>query len=237
MASYDKFSRFYDAIMGDRAKTTDRLLKFIRRAHPKARTVLELGCGTGSVLKHLAMHYQVWGLDASSKMLSIAKKKVPSARLFRADMVNFALAEKFDVICCVFDSINHVLSFAAWKQLFANVRGHLSPQGVFIFDINTLQKLARHIAEPAWVHYFGDNLLIMKIGKASQNASNWNIKVFERIRGNRYALHEEDIQEASFPEDKITRALKAYFREVKVIDTERRRPSKKSERLYFICSS
>ena len=143
MASYDKFSRFYDAIMGDRAKTTDRLLKFIRRAHPKARTVLELGCGTGSALKHLAMHYQVWGLDASSKMLSIAKKKVPSARLFRADMVNFALAEKFDVICCVFDSINHVLSFAAWKQLFANVRRHLSPQGVFIFDINTLHSRTR----------------------------------------------------------------------------------------------
>ena len=197
MASYDKFSRFYDAIMGDRAKTTDRLLKFIRQAHPRAKTVLELGCGTGSVLKHLARHYQVWGLDASSKMLSIAKRKAPSARLFRADMVNFTLAEKFDVICCVYDSINHVLSFAAWKQLFANVRRHLSPQGVFIFDINTLQKLARHIAEPAWVHYFGDNLLIMKIGKAPRNASNWNIKVFERIQGNRYALHEENIQEAS----------------------------------------
>jgi trans-aconitate methyltransferase len=49
MANYDTFDRFYDAIMGDRAKPTERLLKFIRKASPKAKNVLELGCGTGSM--------------------------------------------------------------------------------------------------------------------------------------------------------------------------------------------
>ena len=235
MANYDVFGKFYDAIMGDRAKATKHLRAFIREGNPKAKNVLELGCGTGSVLKHLAKDYEVWGVDLSKKMLSIAKRKVPQARLSRQDMVRFRLPERFDVICCVFDSINHILSFAHWKKLFANAGRHLSDQGVFIFDINTQKKLDRHIAEPPWVHEFGNNFLVMEITAAPRHASNWNIKVFERTQANRYLLHEENIQEASFPMNKIVSALRKHFRQIEIIDTDRRRPSSESERLYFVC--
>ena len=124
MANYDVFGKFYDAIMGDRGKATKRLREFIHKVNPKAQNVLELGCGTGSVLKHLVKDYEVWGADLSKKMLSLAEKKVPQARLSRQDMVRFRLPKRFDVICCVFDSINHILSFADWKKLFANVGRH-----------------------------------------------------------------------------------------------------------------
>ena len=163
MASYDIFGNFYDAVMGDRADASEQLRRLIRRASPKAKNILELACGTGSVLKHLSKYYDVWGLDLSRTMLSIARKKVPEARLSRQNMVTFHLQLKFDVICCVFDSMNHVASFTHWKQLFGNVHQHLSPGGVFIFDINTQKKLDRHIAEPSWVHRFGNNFLIMKV--------------------------------------------------------------------------
>ncbi|MBZ5522014.1 MAG: class I SAM-dependent methyltransferase [Acidobacteriia bacterium] len=163
MPSYDIFGKFYDAVMGDRAESAERLRGFIRKASPNAKNVLELACGTGSVLKHLSKHYDVWGLDLSEQMLSIARKKVPRARLSRQNMVTFHLRQRFDVICCVYDSINHVASFTHWKHLFSNVHRHLSAGGVFIFDINTQKKLDRHIAEPAWVHKFGNNFLIMKV--------------------------------------------------------------------------
>ena len=235
MANYDVFAKFYDAIMGDRGEATMRLREFIHKANPKAQNVLELGCGTGSVLKHLVKDYEVWGVDLSKKMLSLAEKKVPQARLSRQDMVRFRLPKRFDVICCVFDSINHILSFVDWKELFANVGRHLSDNGVFIFDINTQKKLDRHIAEPPWVHQFGNNLLIMEITAVRRQASNWNIKVFERTQANRYLLHEENIQEVSFPTHKIDSALRVYFRDVKIIDTDHRRPSVESERLHFVC--
>jgi predicted TPR repeat methyltransferase len=238
MTSYDSFGKFYDAVMGDRAEATERLRGLIRKASPKAENVLELACGTGSVLKHLSKHYDVWGLDLSEQMLSIARKKVPQAELSRQNMVTFHLPDRFDVICCVFDSMNHVQSFADWKRLFANVHEHLSAGGVFIFDINTQKKLDRHIAEPAWTHRFGNNFLIMKVSSTGRHKeSNWSIKVFEHTRGNRYLLHEEDIQEVSFPTRKIVRALKAHFSSVQIIDTDRRAPSVESERLYFICKS
>lgn len=169
MASYDTFGKFYDAIMGDRAKATQRLRGFIRKATPKAKNILELACGTGSVLKHFSKHYHVHGLDLSKQMLSIAKKKVPQAKLSRKNMVTFQLRQRFDVICCVFDSMNHVSSFSDWEALFRNVRQHLLTGGVFVFDINTQKKLNRLIAEPAWVHRFGNNFLIMKVTGAGKD--------------------------------------------------------------------
>jgi SAM-dependent methyltransferase len=234
MPAYDIFGEFYDAVMGDRARPAEHLRELIRAAKPNATNLLELGCGTGSMLKHLQHNYKVSGLDTSSRMLSIARHKVPQAKLFRQDMVDFHLDDRFDVICCVFDSINHVRRFSDWKRVFARVRRHLSPGGCFLFDINTQRKLARHIAEPPWVHRFGRNLLIIDVTALPKNASNWNIKVFEHVNSNRYLLHEEDIVEVSFPLPKIVAALHAHFAKVRVIDPDRNRPTTKSERVFLM---
>jgi SAM-dependent methyltransferase len=233
MTSYERFGEFYDAIMGDRRAAAEQVVKFIRAAKPDAKNVLELGCGTGSILKHLQDAYEVSGLDISEKMLSVARKKVSRSKLYRQDMVDFRIDVRFDVIICVFDSINHVRRFSDWKKVFAAVRRHLSPGGWFIFDINTQRKLERHIAEPPWVHRFERNLLIMDVTSLPSGGSNWNIKVFEHLHGSRYTLHEEDIVEVSFPLSQIVAALRAHFVKVRVIDPDRTRPSAKSERLFF----
>jgi predicted TPR repeat methyltransferase len=103
MPSYEIFGKFYDAVMGDRSEAAERVTELIREIKPNARNVLELGCGTGSMLKHLQDRYKVSGLDISSRMLSIAGKKVSRAKLFRQDMVDFQINARFDVIFCVFD--------------------------------------------------------------------------------------------------------------------------------------
>ena len=221
--------------MGDGSDSAQRVSELVRVSRPDARKVLELGCGTGSILKHLQGSYEVSGLDLSNQMLSIARKKVPRAKLWHQDMVDFQIDERFDTILCVFDSMNHVRRFSDWKKVFARVRHHLSPGGCFIFDINTQRKLERHIAEPPWVHPFGRNLLIIDVTALPNRKSNWNIKVFEHVNHGRYLLHEEDIVEVSFPLEKITGALRNYFAHVRVVDTDRRRPTGKSERLFFIC--
>jgi SAM-dependent methyltransferase len=234
MPSYEIFGRFYDAVMGDRAESAKQVSELLRVSKPSARTVLELGCGTGSILKYLQGSYEVSGLDLSSKMLSIASKKVPRAKLFRQDMVDFQIDRRFDAVLCVFDSINHVRRFSDWKKVFARVRQHLLPGGCFIFDINTQRKLERHIAERPWVHQFGRNLLIMEVTAVANHGSNWNIKVFEHVTRARYVLHEEDIVEVSFPLGKILGALRSHFVSVRVVDPNRTRPTEKSERLFFI---
>ena len=140
------------------------------------------------------------------------------------------------MIFCVFDSINHVRRFSDWKKVFAAVRRHLLPRGCFIFDINTQRKLERLIAGPPWVHRFGKNLLI-DVTALPSSGSNWNVKVFEHLNSSRYALHEEDIVEVSFPLPQVLAALRALYVKVRVIDPDRSRPSAKSERLFFTAIS
>ena len=224
-------------VMGDRRAAAEQVMELIRAAKPDAKNVLELGCGTGSILKCLHDAYQVSGLDVSGKMLSVARKKVPSSKLFGQDMVDFRIDGRFDVIFCVFDSINHVRRFSDWKKVFAAVCRHLFPGGCFIFDINTQRKLERLIAGPPWVHWFGRNLLVIDVTALPSGGSNWNVKVFEHLNGSRYALHEEDIVEVSFPLPQVVAALRAHFMKVWVIDPDRSRASAKSERLFFTAIS
>ena len=196
---------------------------------------MELACGTGGILQILSQSYDVVGLDRSPQMLSIARKKLPQIKFFQRNMVSFDLGQKFDVIICVFDSINHVLKFAGWKKIFRNAARHLQEGGLFLFDINTEAKLERLISAPTWVHKFGRNLEFINVTAGRKRIANWNIRVFEHHRGNKYGLFEEDIKEISFPVNKIKAALRKQFTNVKVIDPTDRRPSTKSDRLYFVC--
>ncbi len=235
MTSYEKLDRFYDAAMGDRTEMASYIRRLIRRHKPRARTLLELACGTGAILKILAKSYDVVGLDLSPSMLSIARKKLPQVKFFQRNMVSFDLGRKFDVIICVFDSINHVLEFADWQKIFRNAARHLEEDGLFLFDINTEAKLERLISAPTWVHKFGRNLEFINVTDGRRGIANWNIRVFEHRRGNKYGLFEEDIKQISFPVEKIRDALRKQFTSIKVIDPTARRPSAKSDRLYFVC--
>src|SRR5918992_3821250 len=114
MIPYATVGRFYDAAMGDRRATAAYIRRLIVQHKAEAKTLLELACGTGAILQSLAKYYDVVGLDLSPEMLSFARKRLPHVQLFRKDMVTFDLRRKFDVIICVFDSINHVLRFADW---------------------------------------------------------------------------------------------------------------------------
>ena len=235
MPSYEKLDRFYDAAMGDRTEMASYIRRLIRRHKPRARTLLELACGTGAILKILAKSYDVAGLDLSPQMLLLARKKLPHVRFYRKDMVSFSLGKKFDVIICVFDSINHVLKFADWKKIFRNASRHLEEDGLFVFDINTEAKLDRLISAPTWVHKFGRNLEFINVTDGRRGIANWNIRVFEYQSRNKYRLFEEDIKEISFPVNKIKAALRNQFTNVKVVDALGRKSSSKSDRLYFIC--
>ena len=235
MVAYAKLDRFYDAAMGDRTEMASYIRRLIRRHKPKARTLLELACGTGAILRILAKSYDVAGLDLSPQMLSLARKKLPHVRFYRKDMVRFDLGKQFDVIICVFDSINHVLKFAGWQKVFRNAARHLEKDGLFLFDINTEAKLERLINAPTWVHKFGRNLEFINVTDARRGIANWNIRVFEHRRGNKYGLFEEDIKEISFPVNKIKAALRKQFNSIKVIDPTERTSSTKSDRLYFVC--
>ncbi len=236
MLSYDVLARLYDTMQGDRAEHAAYLRSLIEKHHPTAQTVLELACGTGSILKQLQPHYEVTGVDVSQPMLEVAAAKLPGTRLIHRDMTQVALGETFDVVLCVYDSINHLLDFGLWEAVFDRAREHLGEGGLFIFDINTEIRLATLAAQPALPHWFGDDhLLVLDVRDAGDGVVIWNIRIFERVEDSTYRLHTEGIPEVSFPAEQVTAGLRERFSGIRVYDERRARPTSRSERLHFVC--
>ncbi|MBS1551751.1 MAG: class I SAM-dependent methyltransferase [Bacteroidetes bacterium] len=239
MSGYDNIAGFYDRVTGDSLDTEKYILNKVKgyfkidsRNKPR---LLELGCGTGNNLFFLKDKFELTGIDSSVEMLKIARRKLPEADFHRKDFRKFDLKNQFDIILCLYDTINHITLFSDWKKVFRNANLHLKKNGLFIFDINTLHKLEFISSVSPVVNKFENSYLIVNVKKISRNVFNWNLKVFENTGGNNFRLIETDIKESSFEVSKITEELSKHFRIVKTEEESGRRMNPDSERLYFVC--
>ena len=111
------------------------------------RTVLDLACGTGSLTRVLAERgYEMIGADLSQEMLAQAAEKCRGAGPIEPIFLHQAMEEldlygTIDACVCCLDSINYVTSPKKLARAFRRVHTFLMPGGLFLFDINTPQKL------------------------------------------------------------------------------------------------
>lgn len=233
MAEYAQFARFYDALNDEPESRSRKMLGYIQRYAPGARSVLELGCGTGAVLAGLGSGWLLTGVDRSPEMLAIARRRCPAARLLEGDIRSFALSESFDVVLCVYDTLNHVPTFEGWLQVFDRVREHLREGGLFVFDLNTIGRLRRLAASPPWVQNFDGNTLIMDVELSAEGLSEWDIRVFEHRDQDNFVLFHERITERGVPLDLVRGALTGGFELLEESDPDGNLPNDESTRAYF----
>lgn len=120
------------------------LSETVAKHNPDARTWLDLCCGTGSLLKFVCdAEFTAVGVDRSPYQLKYAKKNVPQAKFILADIRKLSIPDKFDVITCMFDSLNYLTNPKDLKKVFRAVHRHLNKNrnGLFIFDMNTFEGL------------------------------------------------------------------------------------------------
>jgi SAM-dependent methyltransferase len=107
----------------------------------RGRRALDLACGTGnSTGPLLARGYSVVGCDISVAMIAEARRKYPmyADSFLVADMRELPDLGEFDLILCLDDAINYLLSSDDLDAAFSGVANLLSPSGVFAFDLNSL---------------------------------------------------------------------------------------------------
>ncbi len=235
MSHYDHFAQFYDHVVGSRDSIAKLLTLLVRRYNPTARTLLELGCGSGTMLAVLSRSYRTTGLDLSRGMLSIARKKAPGARLIHGDITTFDLQERFDAIVCPFDTINHVTSFAKWKQVFRRAHAHLNPGGVFIFDVNTEHKMEEYRTDPVTADVERDVVTMVQVKRRRKFRYDVILRIFRRRSGAMFEHHEMVLPELVVPTATILSELGKYFRKITLVDPDRARPSPYTEELFFVC--
>ncbi|HMS65776.1 MAG TPA: class I SAM-dependent methyltransferase [Ignavibacteria bacterium] len=131
-----KSAKFYDALyhFKDYKAASEKLHKLIQEYNPSAKSLLDTACGTGKHIEHLQHHYEVEGLDINEELIGIAKERCPDNVYHIADISNFSLNRKFDVITCLFSSIAYVKTE---EKLFSSVNymsRHLNGEGLVIIE-------------------------------------------------------------------------------------------------------
>lgn len=131
-------------------ETDDNVIK--ENLHQEQNTILDLGCGTGTLTQLLAAQgYDMIGIDNAQEMLQIAIEKRDSAGLdilyLLQDMRTFELYGTVGAVISVCDSVNYLLEEEEIVQTFRLVNNYLFPQGLFIFDFNTIYKYAQVIGD------------------------------------------------------------------------------------------
>lgn len=133
---FTRSARYYDAIYSfkDYQAEAEEVHQLIRRSAPDARSLLDVACGTGMHLAHLERHYEVVGLDLEPTLLEIARRRLPSVQLHRADMMAFGLGRRFDAVTCLFSSIGYASEEGSMRRAIASMAEHLNDGGVLVVE-------------------------------------------------------------------------------------------------------
>lgn len=143
MSIFCKYAAFYD----DYYKNKNYLeeVKYIlnlanKYGINKPGSVLDIGCGTGRHLIHIAkMGIDVVGFDKSEEMIKIAKAKIKkentnNAKVKVADASNYRDNCKYDLVISMFTVMGFITDNNALLAAIKTARAHLNENGLFIFD-------------------------------------------------------------------------------------------------------
>lgn len=137
---FSALAAVYDAIMADieYGDWAEFVLDYARDAGLAPASALDLACGTGALTAELhARGLEVVGLDFSAEMLGVARGRLPGVEFVQADLRDFDLGRRFDLLTCVFDSLNNLTEPADLGRALGRMAAHLNPGGLLAFDVNT----------------------------------------------------------------------------------------------------
>ena len=146
MEAYTEFATVYDTFMDNVPYEAWKkyLVDILKAEGIKDGLLLELGCGTGRMTRLLAAEgYDMIGVDNSEEMLSVAREYTmenTEILYLLQDMQEFELYGTVRAVVSVCDSLNYITEEEELEHVFALVNNYLDPQGIFLFDMNTVYK-------------------------------------------------------------------------------------------------
>lgn len=142
MELFKDYAAYYDILYQDKnyQAEVDYVAQLMKRYAPAARTILELGCGTGTHALILADHgYTIHGIDLSHEMIVRAKEKAAqghsqSVLFSQGDMRSIKLNQTYDVVLALFHVMSYQTTDSDIRASFNAISAHVKPGGLFIFD-------------------------------------------------------------------------------------------------------
>lgn len=242
--SYTDFAYVYDALMGDvnYLSRTEYILNLFERFDRKPTLLLDIACGTGGFSIELAKKgIEVIGTDMSEDMLSVAREKTADEGL---DVLYLCQsAEELDLygtvdgaVCCM-DSINHITDIETLETALKKVSLFLEPERLFIFDVNTLYKQEKILANNTFVLDEEDVYCVWQNEFDSDNKiTNISLDFFTK-EDDIYVRSGEEFSEKAYTNEELCDLLENAGFKIEAVfgDMTQNPPTDTEERVFYIC--
>ena len=224
---YGTFAGFYEEVFG------------LYKVTPE--TLLDMACGTGSLAVIMAKRgYDRVCTDVSPEMLSVAADKLsgitPPPRLLCQAMEELDLYGTVEGAVCSLDGINYAEP-ENLREIFRRVHMFLEPGGVFVFDINTPQKL-RGLDGEVFIDETDDVYCVWRAAVDETagpcGACVYGMDIFCRD-GDRWDRFEEEHVEYIYEPDELRELMESVgFTDVRIFGEFKLKPPAEGEKRVFL---
>ena len=244
MNSYEALAGAYDVLTEDvqHRRRAEYLHRQFRKSPIPVETVLDLGCGTGSIACLLSEKgYAVTAVDASEEMLTVAAGKAASLSVERPpfflhqSMARLRLLEPVDAAVSTLDAINYLTRPGDVRETFRRVFRYLKPGGRFLFDVNSPYKL-RRLDGQVWLDETEDVYCVWRT-EFSRGVCTYWVDLFELREDGSWERSCEEHRERAYEPEELTQWLReAGFTKITVTgDMTGKPPAPEEDRLIFLC--
>ena len=241
MGAYEALAASYDRLTNDvdYEATVEFYQQILDREGLKPRTAVDLAYGTGSVTAILARKgLEVLGVDLSEEMLTQAVQKVQDMehppRFICQPLQELQLARGVDLAVCALDSLDYILNPTDCAQAIRRAYKALNPGGIFIFDVNTPEKL-RAMDGQVFLDEDEDVYCVWR-GEFDEesNICSYGMDLFQR-QGTLWQRSFEEHQEYAYSQEQLVGYLKdAGFGGIAVYGDRRLQPPEEGEQRIYI---
>ena len=243
MGSYEFLAGCYDELTYDVGYSAwaDYIEAHFRKKGLPGKTVLDLACGTGSLTRELAQRgYEMIGVDQSPEMLAEAAEKNrdvgPIQPMFLCQsMDRLDLYGTIDACVCCLDSVNYVTRPKALLRAFQRVHLFLMPGGLFLFDVNTPEKL-EGLDGGMFIDETDDTYCVWRADYARRSRiCTYGFDLFFRQDDGLWRREEEIHRERAYTPEELTGLLRAAgFTHIRPYGDRKLRPPRPGEdRIFF----
>ncbi len=247
MEAYSDFAKVYDIFMDETPyeEWCGFIVSLLKKKGIEDGLLLDMGCGTGTLTELLEQAgYDMIAIDNSMDMLQIAmekqrEKKKDSILYLLQDMREFELYGTVRAIVSICDSLNYLLEKEELIKTFRLVNNYLDPEGIFLFDFNTVYKYKEVIGEAViaenreecsfiWENYYDDK----------RHLNEYDLTVFLK-EGEKEELYRR-FQETHYQRGYTLLEMKEALKEAGLVFLEafdgetHEQPHEKSERIFVL---
>ena len=202
--------------------------------------ILDLGCGTGKITKFLSQNgYDMIGIYNSFDMLNIAMNSKDGEDILYLcqDMREFELYGTVRAVISVCDSLNYITDKEDLVTVFKLVNNYLDPNGLFIFDINSVYKYEKILSDNTFAENRDEASFIWENYYSREDMINEYMLTLFVKNGEMYEKFEETHYQKAYELDEIIEIIRIagmeYLGSYEAFTKEQVKND--TERIFVIC--